>query len=57
MIRDHRFYIHLHRRKVAHERIGLPPLEPEEVMMVTVMEWRLAVPVIMAFRSIAEAEI
>ena len=55
---DCQAYVPLYKRQVGSERINARPLDPQtEGHVVTLMEWRLPLRQIMAFRDIADAEI
>ena len=54
---DCQAYLPLYKRQVGGERINAQPLDETEGHVVALMEWRLPLRQIMAFRDIADAEI
>lgn len=57
LIRMKEFYVNLHTRKIGAAKLSLAPLTSAEAIAIQVLEWRLKLSVIMAFREVAHAEI
>ena len=63
LVQMKQYYVDLFKRKVAvRAKVGSPtysspPLSPAEDCALQVLEWRLRIPVVMAFRAIAQAEL
>lgn len=56
LVRDRRCYVDAYRQKLEHASGNTLPMDLQ-LDLLQVMEWRLPVPVVMAFRSIADAEV